>query len=62
MRLSAESQRSINDAQTLNPRGTTVVPLEANTLGNGEVCIRAKDPAYAAAGPDEAQKFQPSHD
>ena len=45
------------DAQTINQRGTTIVPLEVKTLANGEVFIRAKDPAYATPGPDEVQKF-----
>ena len=44
-------------AQTINRRGTTIVPLEVRLLGNGELFIRAKDPAYATPGPDEAQTF-----
>jgi xylan 1,4-beta-xylosidase len=44
-------------AQTINQRGTTIVPLEVKTLADGDVYIRAKAPAYAAPGPDEAQKF-----
>ncbi len=44
-------------AQTINQRGTTLVPLEVRMLENGELRIRAKDPAYATPGPDEAQKF-----
>lgn len=46
-------------AQTINQRGTTIVPLDVRLLDNGEVYIRAKDPAYANPGPDEAQKFAP---
>lgn len=46
------------NAQTINQRGTTIVPLEVKTLDNGEIQIRAKDPAYAAPGPDEVQKFE----
>jgi beta-xylosidase len=44
-------------AQTINQRGTTIVPLEVKTLPDGEIYIRAKDPAYATPGPDEVQKF-----
>jgi len=45
------------DAQTINQRGTTIVPLEVKTLPNGEVYIRSLDPAYATPGPDEVQEF-----
>lgn len=45
------------NAQTINPWGVTLVPMEV-TLKDGEVYIRAKDPAYATPGPDEVQKFQ----
>jgi beta-xylosidase len=44
-------------AQTITQRGTTIVPLEVKTLPDGEIYIRAKDPAYATPGPDEVQKF-----
>jgi len=44
-------------AYTINQRGTTLVPLEVTLLQNGELYIRAKDPAYATPGPDEAQSF-----
>ncbi|PWJ37992.1 family 43 glycosylhydrolase [Sediminitomix flava] len=44
-------------AQTINQRGTTIVPLEVKVLDNGEIYIRAKDPAYAMPGPDENQDF-----
>lgn len=44
-------------AQTINQQGTTIVPLEVKFLENGELYIRAKDPAYAVPGPDENQKF-----
>lgn len=43
-------------AQTINHRGTTIVPLDVKILEDGEVYIRAKDPDYATPGPDEAQK------
>ncbi|MGB7346981.1 MAG: family 43 glycosylhydrolase, partial [Pirellulaceae bacterium] len=50
--------RDIGDnAQTINEQGVTIVPLDVRTLDNGEVLIRAKDPAYASPGPDEAQEF-----
>ncbi|MEM7474095.1 MAG: beta-xylosidase, partial [Planctomycetota bacterium] len=42
-------------AQTINQRGTTIVPLDVKVLKDGEVYIRAKDPDYANPGPDEAQ-------
>ena len=44
-------------AQTINQRGTTIVPLEVTVLEDGDIHIRAKDPAYATPGPDEVQKF-----
>jgi len=44
-------------AQTINHRGTTIVPLEVKVLEDGDIYIRAKDPAYATPGPDEAQDF-----
>ncbi|MEM9481689.1 MAG: family 43 glycosylhydrolase [Verrucomicrobiota bacterium] len=45
-------------AQTINQRGTTIVPLEVKVLDDGEIHIRAKDPAYANPGPDEVQQFE----
>ncbi len=45
-----------DDAQTINQRGLTIVPLEVG-MKDGEPVIRALDPAYATPGPDEAQKF-----
>jgi len=51
--------RDLSDtAQTINQRGTTLVPLDVRLLENGELFIRAKDPAYATPGPDEAQEFE----
>jgi arylsulfatase len=44
-------------AQTINQRGTTIVPLDVKLLEDGKVHIRALDPAYATPGPDEVQKF-----
>ncbi|TWU35045.1 sulfatase-like hydrolase/transferase [Novipirellula artificiosorum] len=46
-----------DNAQTINEQGVTIVPLDVRVLDNGEVYIRALDPAYANPGPDEAQKF-----
>lgn len=51
-------KRDIGDnAQTINEQGVTIVPLDVRMLDRGEVYIRAKDPAYATPGPDEAQNF-----
>jgi len=44
-------------ARTINRRGTTLVPLQVRLEDDGELLIRAKDPAYAVPGPDEAQDF-----
>ena len=44
-------------AQTINQRGTTLVPMDTRLLDNGQLHIRALDPAYATPGPDEAQTF-----
>jgi arylsulfatase len=56
-RAGIESRNLAEDAQTINPRGTTIVPLDVRTLPDGDVFIRAKDPAYATPGPDEVQQF-----
>lgn len=45
------------NAQTINHRGTTIVPLEVRIQEDGDIYIRAKDPNYATPGPDEVQKF-----
>ena len=51
-------QRDLSEtAQTINQRGTTIVPLEVKTLKNGDAYLRALDLAYATPGPDEVQKF-----
>lgn len=51
-------QRDLSQtAQTINQRGTTIVPLEVKPLPAGDVYIRARDPAYATPGPDEVQRF-----
>jgi len=46
------------NAQTINEQGVTIVPMDARVLDDGQIDIRAKDPAYATPGPDEAQRFQ----
>jgi arylsulfatase len=51
-----ETRDLSSDAQTINQRGVTLVPLEVG-MKEGDVWIRAKDPAYGTPGPDEAQKF-----
>jgi arylsulfatase len=40
-------------AQTINPQGTTIVPLTVEILPDGDIYIRAIDPDYATPGPDE---------
>ncbi|MCA8996010.1 MAG: family 43 glycosylhydrolase [Planctomycetaceae bacterium] len=45
------------NAQTINEQGVTIVPLDVRILANGDIHIRAKDPAYAVPGPDEVQTF-----
>jgi hypothetical protein len=52
-----ETRNLASDAQTINQRGTTIVPLEVKQLISGDIDIRALDPAYATPGPDEVQKF-----
>ena len=44
-------------AQTINQLGTTLVPLDVKIEADGDVTIRAIDPAYSQPGPDEIQKF-----
>jgi arylsulfatase len=57
-RRGIESRDLSETAQTINEQGVTIVPLEVRILDSGDVRIRAKDPAYARPGPDEAQKFE----
>ena len=45
------------NAQTINQRGTTIVPLVVKTLDDGDAYLRALDPDYADPGPDEVQQF-----
>jgi arylsulfatase len=56
-RKGIESRDLGDTAQTINPQGVTIVPLELQELADGAIFIRAKDPAYATPGPDESQKF-----
>lgn len=44
-------------AQTINRRGTTLVPLQVSLSDKDDLRIRAKDPDYARPGPDETQDF-----
>lgn len=46
-------------AQTINPQGTTIVPVDLEVVG-GRVSFRVLDPDYASPGPDEKQVFPPS--
>ncbi len=52
-----ETRDLSEEAQTINDQGVTIVPLDVHLLDNGDVQIRAVDPAYATPGPDEVQKF-----
>ena len=56
-RVGIQKRDLSHTAQTINQRGTTIVPLEVRPMANGDVTIRAKDPDYATPGPDEAQQF-----
>jgi len=47
-----------DNAYTINQQGVTIVPLDVRVLENGNVRIRAKDPAYANPGPEEVQHFR----
>jgi hypothetical protein len=53
-----ETRDLSENAQTINEQGVTIVPLDVRVLDDGEIYIRAKDPAYATPGPDEVQKFE----
>lgn len=45
------------NAHTINPQGVTLVPLEVRIEEDGDIYIRARDPAYANPGPEEVQQF-----
>ena len=50
-------QRDLGEnAHTINEQGVTIVPLDVRVDDQGDVIIRAKDPAYASPGPDESQQ------
>jgi arylsulfatase len=53
-----ETRDLSENAQTINEQGVTIVPLDVRVLDNGDIHIRAKDPAYATPGPDEVQKSE----
>jgi len=56
--LEESMKPSVGDnAHTINEQGVTIVPLDVRVLNNGEIYIRAKDPAYAVPGPEEVQDF-----
>ncbi|WP_198953771.1 sulfatase-like hydrolase/transferase [Rhodopirellula sp. MGV] len=44
-------------AQTINKRGTTIVPMDIHVDEQGDLVIRAKVAEYATPGPDELQQF-----
>ena len=56
-RAGVERRDLSETAQTINQRGTTIVPMEVKILEDGDIYIRAKDPVYANPGPDENQDF-----
>jgi hypothetical protein len=56
-RQGIETRDLSETAQTINEQGVTIVPLDVRILDDGDVRIRAIDPAYATVGPDEAQDF-----
>ncbi len=56
-RDAVETRDLSENAQTINEQGVTIVPMDVRLLDNGDVWIRAIDPAYATPGPDEAQSF-----
>jgi hypothetical protein len=52
-----ETRDLSENAQTINEQGVTIVPLDVRVLDDGNIFLRAKDPAYASPGPDEVQRF-----
>jgi len=46
-----------DNAYTINKQGVTLVPLDVKVRADGSIYIRAKDPAYAYPGDEEAQDF-----
>lgn len=57
-RDSIQTRDLSDNAYTINPCGTTIVPIDVKIMPDGDVSIRALDPDYATPGPDEAQKFE----
>ena len=54
----AASTMDLSDtAYTINPVGTTIVPLKVALDASGDVWVRAKDPDYAYPGQEEVQAF-----
>ncbi len=54
----AASTMDLSDtAYTINPVGTTIVPLKVALDASGDVWVRAKDPDYAYPGQEEVQTF-----
>jgi arylsulfatase len=45
-----------DNAYTINRQGLTIVPIEILTL-EGDISVKALDPAYAKPGPEESQPF-----
>lgn len=45
-------------ANTINPQGVTIVPLDVRVLNDGDIYIRAIPKEYATPGPEESQAFE----
>ena len=56
-RSEIETRDWSDNAYTINEQGVTIVPLEVKVRDDGAIHIRAKDPAYAHPGAEEAQEF-----
>lgn len=52
-----QSKDMSDNAYTINEQGVTIVPLAVTVLDNGDIDIRAIDPAYAQPGVEEVQQF-----
>lgn len=52
----AEHGISTEKAESMNPQGLTLVPIDI-FMENGDVVVRPKDPLYATPGDDETQDF-----
>lgn len=51
-----ETRDLSEDAQTINERGTTIVPLDVRIMSDGDIYIATKDKRYNTIGPDEVDK------